>query len=273
MISPTSQWWQQPPCQVSLTVYPNKFWWPTSHQKDQCFCPVCVATCICSWAIPGMNLTSNQACFSYPRPKEAFASASECGCLCFGSIALLCVLLFVSLDIQPHRKCCGHLHGVTSSVQINREWGRAKALSLLNFFCLVSWTTKMWLLAHFPTSQALPFPYMYLQRGRSFYMCLTTCPRERPVVSAGDTPWAVREEDIRQTEVIFCFLTRQTNDQSNCAWHFQAPETLSPCREPQINEMENAASRFCTIRNHQTCTNYPCTSELCLISKAKIPDS
>lgn len=56
----------------------------------------------------------------------------------------------------------------------------------------------------------------------------------------------------------------------------RAPETLSPSRGPQVNETENAVSRFCAIRNHQTCTNCPCISELCLISKAKgllIPDS
>lgn len=178
MSSHTSQWWQQPPCQVSLPVHPSEFLWPTSNQKDQPSCPLCVATRICSWAIPGTHLICNQACFSYPWLKEAFASVSTCGCLCFGSVTLLCVLLFMSLEIQPHRKCCGHLHDVTSSAQLNRGWGRAEALSVLDFFCLVSWTTKVWLLAHFPTSQALAFPYVYC-RGEDSSTCVWPHALER----------------------------------------------------------------------------------------------
>ena len=147
------QWLHWLTCLVSLCTHPNEFLWPTSHQKDQPSWPVHAATCISSWAVPGKYPTSNQACLSYPTLKDPFALASPCECLCFRlCIALLCVLLFMSLEIQPHRKCCGPLRGVTSSVQVNRGWGRAKALSPLCFFWFVSWTTNMLLLAYFPPS-------------------------------------------------------------------------------------------------------------------------
>jgi len=77
--------------------------------------------------------------------------------------------------------------------------------------------TKVFLLARFPTSQAVSFPHVYLRRGRSSYMCPATHPREGMVVSAGDMPWAVQEEAPVKLKQFFCFLTRQTNDRSSCA--------------------------------------------------------
>lgn len=87
--------------------------------------------------------------------------------------------------------------------------------------------------------------------------------------------WCMSKVPVRWKQFYAFSEGKQMTDLAvpDTAW---APETLSPSREPQVNEMENAGGRFHAIRNHQTCTNCPRTSELCLISKAKallIPDS
>lgn len=165
----------------------------------------------------------------------------------------------MSPEIQPHRRYCGPLIGWASSEHISRGWMEGGkqfvSSSFLLFwfvlFCFVSWTTRCcFLLIYLPKSL---FPSRAYAKGKILLHVSSHTPQRRDcIIWGGHAMGSAGGRHQSNWSNSFAFSQGKQMTDLAVSDTFWALEILSPPREPQVNEMENAVSRFCSIRNHQT---------------------